>query len=294
MLRKLKPDIFFSPDGYLSLNADLPQVPVFHDLGFLHYPQDVTPLERKYYHYFFPRYAKKAARILTVSEFTKQDIIGQWRIRPDLIDVAYNGCGPQFHPVGEAEKKAVREKYAGGNPYFLYVGAIQPRKNIENLLLAFDYFKTQTEAPVQLLLTGRKAWRYAGVEAVYEAMRHKSDVRFTGFVPDEELNGLYAASTALCYVSRFEGFGLPVAEAMRAETAVVAGNAASLPEVAGEAALLADPENAEEIAGAMRSVYEDAELRNSLIEKGRAQSRKFVWEETARQVLETLEQAARQ
>ncbi len=288
MLKKIQADVYFSPDGYLSLASDVPQVGVMHDIAFMHFPQDIGKIHAWHYHRWFPKFAHKAAQILTVSQYSKQDICRTWEITPDKIGVVYNGCSEIFQPLSEIEKVQVCETYSQGRPYFLYAGAIQPRKNLENLLLAFDAFKTKTGLPHCLVLTGRKAWNFGEVVKTYESMRHKADVIFTGYVTDEVLNQLYNAAQALVYVSRFEGFGLPLLEAMHAETALISSNTSSMPEVAGEAALYVNPESVGEIQAAISRLAEDDALRSALIEKGRKQRKKFSWDQTAQACLEAI------
>lgn len=292
-LGRHRPDVFFSPDGYLSLRASVPQVPVFHDLAFEHFPQDIDWFHRRHYCNFFPRYARKARRIIAVSECTRQDVIRTYGTPPAKITVAHNGSARAFAPVPPAEQEAVRVRHADGRPYFLSVGAIQPRKNLPLLLRGFDRFKERTGSPALLLLTGRKAWRYGEVERAYEAMRHRDAVRFTGYVSDAELNGLYGSALALCYVSYYEGFGLPLLEAMHAETAVIAANASALPEVAGEAALYVPPDDVEAMAAALGRVAAEPDLRAALVAKGRVQRTLFSWDKTADIVAGVLRDVAK-
>jgi glycosyltransferase involved in cell wall biosynthesis len=279
-MRQIKPDLFFSPEFYLTGAKNIPQIPVFHDIAYEHYPKDIARFASWHCRTFSPKYAEKAAQILTVSEFSKQDIINEYGTLEDKISVVYNGASKGFKSVSADEQQQIREKYTDGNPYFHFVGTIQPRKNLENLLRAFDHFKTQQASPVKLLLVGRKGWQYAGAMETYEAMHYKEDVIFTGFVPDEELNSIYGASLALCYVPYFEGFGIPILEAMHSETAVICSDAASMPEVAGEAAMMVDPFSPEAIAYAMKQLWLDPQYRTVLIEKGRLQREKFSWERT--------------
>ncbi len=282
-------DAFFSPDGYLSLRADarIPQYPVFHDLAFERFPQDVDLFHRLHYRTMFPRYAKRAKKIFVVSEFTKSDVKRFYGM--DETTVVGGGAASHFFPT---DGQKAREKIGG--PYFLYAGAIQPRKNIVGLLNAFDLHKKNTGSAMKLVLAGRKAWKFAEAEAAYHAMTHKNDVVFTGYVSDAELNELYGGATALVYVSFFEGFGLPILEAFHAETAVICSNVSSMPEVAGEAALLVEPRQTQSIADAMRLLDETLDdraraLRNELVAKGRVQREKFGWDKAAKIIAQTVE-----
>lgn len=284
MLNKINADLFFSPDGYLSLASKVPQVAVFHDIAFEHFPKDISGIHAWHYRTWFPRYAKKADLILAVSEFTRKDIINKYTISPEKIQVVGNGCSDAFIPISESERSLVRNQYTQDKPYFLYAGAIQPRKNLDNLLRAFDSFRTEQASDIKLLLTGRKAWNFEEVIRTYQSMKYKDEVIFTGYVSDDELNRLYNGALALVYVSRFEGFGLPILEAMNAGTAVITSNTSSMPEVAGSAAILVNPEQPESILAAMKTMAKNPQKRMALIERGFIQKAQFSWDKTAQAV----------
>lgn len=281
MLNKINADLFFSPDGYLSLASKVPQVAVFHDIAFEHFPKDISGIHAWHYRTWFPKYAKKADLILAVSEFTRQDIINKYTISPEKIKVVGNGCSNAFYPISESERGLVRNQYTQDKPYFLYAGAIQPRKNLDNLLKAFDLFRTEQDSDIKLLLTGRKAWNFEEVIRTYQSMKFRDEVIFTGYVSDSELNRLYNGALALVYVSRFEGFGLPILEAMNAGTAVITSNTSSMPEVAGSAAILVNPEQPESILAAMQTLANNPQKRIEFIERGFIQKTKFSWDKTA-------------
>ncbi len=284
-LQKCRADLFFSPDGYLSLRSDTPSIMTLHDLAYLHYPEQMPRSVRYYYHRFIPRYLQRAYHILAVSDYTKQDIINNFKISGEKIKVTCNGVREAFakHPSDRAaESRTARKNFSEGKPFFLYVGAMHPRKNVLGLIRAFDLFKTETGAPHLLLLTGRKAWMTAEIEKAFASARHKNDIRFTGYLTEEELPPLMRAAFALTYVSFFEGFGVPLLEAMHSEIPIITSQASSMPEVAGPAALYADPHSPESIARAMRQLYENPALRQKLIEAGKTQRQKFSWEQAAR------------
>lgn len=293
LLNKLKPDLFISPDGYLSLNAKCRQLAVIHDLNFEHYPKDVSFLVRKYYKFFFPRFAKKATRIATVSEFSKKDLIKTYGISSDKIDVVYNGCNISFMPVSEDIKKTTKEKYSGKADYFLFVGSLHPRKNISRLFEAFDKFKNDTSSDIKLVIVGEKYYWTSQIKNTYLNMKHKKEVVFTGRLSSAELKKVIASALALTYVPYFEGFGIPILEAMNSDTPVITSNVTSMPEVAGDAALLVDPFSVDSIAEGMYRIYSDPALRKALIEKGRKRKFDFSWDKTAgllwKSVLKTVE-----
>ena len=280
-LKKHQPDLFVSMDGFLPLNTDIPSLSVIHDLAFEHYPEDVPLSASLYYRHFFPRFAQKADRIATVSEFSKNDIARQYNVDKNNIDVVYNGVNENFSPLDENQKQECRDRISLGQPYFIYVGALHKRKNIARLLKAFDHFRKKTGLPHKLVLIGRKAWKRTEMEQAYNEIDHANDVIFTGRISNDDLRKYLASATALTYVSYFEGFGIPLLEAMYCETAVITSSASCLPEVAGDAALFVDPGNVEDIADKMQEVALNETLREELILKGRQQRQKFNWNKTA-------------
>ncbi len=291
-LKKIQPDVFLSPDGYLSLAANIPSVLVIHDLAFEHYPQFIDKISSAYYRYFTPKYCQKATKIATVSNFSKQDIISRYKIAAEKISVTYNGVKNQFQPVSESEKIKVRNQFSEGKEYFVYAGSLHPRKNIAKLFQAFDTFKKAANAEHKLVIAGAKGWMMQEIDEVYNTMQFKSDVVFTGHLNTEDLSKVIAAAKAMVYVSLFEGFGIPVIEAMKCHVPVITSNTSSMPEVAGDAAIIVNPKNIDEISDAMIQLYQSDELCNSLIEKGKVQHQKFTWDNTASQLWQLIEQAA--
>jgi len=287
-LKKYEIDVFLSPDGYLSLGSDVKQIPVIHDLSFVHFPDDIPFFNRKYVNYFFPKFAKKAAKIVTVSEYSKQDIVNSFGIEEDKITVAHNGIGDFFNPINQELKEATRGKFTDGKDYFLFVSALHPRKNIINLFKSFDVFKNQTKADVKLLMVGEKYWWNQEIKDCFDSLNFKQDIVFTGHVQSSELNDIYCSGLALTYVSYFEGFGIPLAEAMRCELPILASNATSLPEVGGEAAIYVNPFSVEDIKNGMVRLYKDESLRKELIENGKKRAKLYNWQNTADKVWETI------
>ncbi|MBK8491581.1 MAG: glycosyltransferase family 4 protein [Saprospirales bacterium] len=288
-MKRIGADVFLSTDNYCSLCAHTPTAMVLHDIAYAHFPQHIPWLSRQYYRYFVPRYLNRAEQVITVSEFSRKDLVQTLGISPEKIQVGYNGPRDVFQPLPEAQQQAIRAQYSEGKPYFLYIGAIHPRKNVHRLIRAFDRFKAQTGAPHQLLLAGRWAWQTGEVRTAYEAARHKESIRFLGYVDDELLASVLGAAFALTYVSLWEGFGLPVLEALYAEVPVIFAYATSLPEVAGPAGLGVDPESEEAIASAMHHLVENKSLGPALVEKGRRQRTRFSWDQTAEVVYNVLE-----
>jgi glycosyltransferase involved in cell wall biosynthesis len=284
-----KPDVFLSPDGFLSLTTNVKSVGVIHDLNFEHFPEDIPFLVRKYYSNLFPRFARKASRIATVSEYSKSDIANKYHINPKKIDVVYNGAGSIFKPLPLNEKEVTKQKFSQGNEYFFFIGTLHPRKNLVNLFKAFDLFKRNTSGSTKLLLAGARMWWTDEIRLAYEGMEHRDDVIFTGRVTDIELASLMASALALTYVSYFEGFGIPILEAFHCDTPVITSNVTSMPEVAGNAAVLIDPFSITSIADAMQKVASDEGFREKLIVEGRKQREQFSWERTAEKLWECVE-----
>lgn len=281
ILKKYKADLFFSPDGYLSLNTRVRQLAAIHDINFAHRPKDLPWLKAKYYNYFFPKFARKAKRIVTVSYFSKEDINRTYKIDSDKVDVVYNGVNTTYTPTSDNENSDAKAVYSQGKDYFLFIGSLHPRKNICGLLRAYDAFRTSVDSDIKLLIVGESMFKTSDIELTYEGMRYKDDVVFTGRLTNEELHHVLGASMALTFVPYFEGFGIPVIEAMNAGVPVICSNTTSLPEVGGNAVLYVDPFSLSQIKDAMIRIYQEKELRDSLIEKGFVQKEKFSWDKTA-------------
>ncbi|MGB3077209.1 MAG: glycosyltransferase family 1 protein [Chitinophagales bacterium] len=289
-LKKIKPDLFLSTDGYLSLHTKLPQVTVMHDLAFEHFPDHVPAMTMRYYKYYMPRFAKKAKRIATVSEYSKQDIVKIYGVAPEKIDVVYNGSNELFKPLKKEEQEVVKQQFTTGDPYFIYAGALQPRKNIINLFKAFDFFKKSNHCNIKLVMAGRN-WSYDEAMKVHAAMQFKEEVIFPGHLTRLDLSRLMGAAEALVYVSLFEGFGIPIVEAMHCDVPVITSNISSMPEVAGDSGLLVDPYSVTDIAEKMELILKDKKLCMQLIEKGRLQRKQFTWQRTADRLWECMMKA---
>ncbi len=289
ILKKIDPDIFISPDAFISLSSKYPDIIVIHDINFEHFPEHMPRLWRKYYKYFTPKYAKKARRILTVSEYSKNDIVDHYNINPDKIDVVFNGSGDKFKPVSAEIKLETRKKFSENYPYFVFVGALNPRKNLANIFKAFDSFKSMHTLNIKFVVVGEKMYWSDDIKLAYETMEHKEDVVFTGRLEPDVLSKVIGSAIALVYASFFEGFGIPIIEAFNAEVPVITSNVTAMPEIAGNAALLVDPASAEQIALAMQKVSQDSEFAQSLIQLGKIRRNDFSWDKTAENVWNSIE-----
>jgi len=280
-LRRIRPDLFLSPDGYLSLSAKVPSLAVIHDLNFEHFPEDLPWMVRHYYKLFFPRFARKAKRIATVSEFSRDDISSTYSIDKSLIDVVYNGANEKFVPVSQEVAEQTREELSMGQPYFLFVGSLHPRKNLARLFAAFDLFKQRTDSKVKLLVVGEKKWWTSEIRSAFEGSVHRGDILFSGRLEPEVLCRVTASALASVYVSYFEGFGIPIVEAFRCGVPVITADATATAEVAGGSALLADPFDVKSIAESLKAVAEQPDLRRDLVRKGFERAEDFTWQKSA-------------
>lgn len=281
ILKKIKPDLFISPDAYNSLASPFRNLLVIHDLNFEHYPEFMPWKNRIYYRYFSPRYAKKADYIVTVSEFSKHDIMNLYGIAPEKISVVPNGAHELYKPLKQQKKEDIRNEFNNGKPYFIFIGALNPRKNIARLLQAFDLYKTQNQTDTTLVIVGERMFWNQEMQKAYTSLKHKDAVNFTGRMEPKKLQEVMGAAHALVYVPLFEGFGIPVVEAFHAGVPVIGSQTSSIPEVAGNAALLVDPFNTQAIANAMKRITFDPNFRKDLIEKGKIRGSQFSWDKTA-------------
>jgi len=288
MLRKYKIDLFLSPDSYMSLSTKVPTCLVIHDLAFEHYPEHFVLSHRLYWTHYSPLFACAACRIATVSTFSKNDITKCYGIAPDKIDVVYNGAHNEYKPLNAVEREEVKKHYADGCEYFVFAGALHPRKNIVNLLKAFVAFKQRQRTNMKLVIAGRPAWKYDEVEQMRATMPFKEDVKWVGYMNVDELSKVIGGAYALVYASLFEGFGIPILEALQCDVPAIVSNTSSMPEVAGDAALLVDPSDPDDIADKMHQIYKDEALRNKLIVNAREQIKKFDWNKSAERLWDSM------
>ena len=291
-LKKNKPDIFVSADGFLSLYSRTKQLSIIYDINFEHFPKDIKLKNRLYFRFFFKRFAKKAQRIATISEYSKMDIVNFYKIPPDKIDNVSCGINSFFSPLPNERITEIRNEISNSKPYFFFVGSMHPRKNIKRLLEAFALFKQETSSDFKLLIAGSILWTKDEIEKEYNSNSFKNDIHFIGRVSDEQLANSLGAAYALSFVPIFEGFGLPIVEAMQSGVPVICSNVTSMPEVAGEAALFVNPFDIENIANAMKQLCDNKDnLRSKLIEKGFVQKKLFTWERTAGLLWQSIEKA---
>ncbi len=287
-LKKHKPDLFLSMEGFLCLSTKCKQLPIVYDLNFEHQPQDLPFRNRIYFRTFYPKFAHKATRIVTISEYSKNDIADTYKIPLNKIDNVSCGVKENFYPLIDNSKQITRERYAKGAEYFFFIGSMHPRKNIVRLLQAFELFKKKSNAPIKLVLAGNIFWGDESVKAIISIMNAKDDIVFTGRISDGELVNLLGSAFALTFVPTFEGFGLPIVEAFQSDVPVICSSTTSMPEVAGNAALMVDPFSVEDIAEKMTQLWNNQFLRKKLIEKGRLQKNLFTWKRTSELLFESI------
>jgi glycosyltransferase involved in cell wall biosynthesis len=288
ILKKYGADLFLSADGFCSLHTKVPQCLVVHDLSFLHYPSAIKRSHLLYYKRYTPKFLAKAVSIATVSRFSKEDIVEQYKIDPARIDVVYNGVKELFRPLSEEEKTRTKNNYTDGKEYFVYTGSIHPRKNLVNLLKAFSVFKKRQQTNMKLVLTGRLAWKYESFKENLKSYKYRNDVVMTGYVAEDELVKITGAAWGMVYPSLLEGFGVPVLEAMRCDVPVITSPGSAMQEIAGDAALYANPETHTAIADKMMLLYKDEKLREEMIRKGRTIATEYSWDKTADRLWQSM------
>lgn len=265
-----------------------PVVTTIHDLAFEHLPETFTRRGKAQLRLTVRRTARHAAQILTVSEFSRQDIITTYRLPPDRITVTHNGCEAQFtpHPASNREAETIKQKFGITRDYLLALGSVQPRKNLVRLLRSYAMLREQQpNFQLQLVIVGRQLWLYREVLREIKQQSFAADVIVTGYASDEDLPALYRSAVALVYPSLFEGFGLPPLEAMACGTPVITSNSSSLPEVVGNAALLVNPYDEADLAQAIWKLANDVTLRAQLRQAGIQQARQFTWPAAAEKTL---------
>ena len=294
VLRSVKADVVLQPYGFCSSTSHVPQLLMVHDLAFIHHPQFIPKHHLWYYKLFTGSFIRTAKRMATVSAFSKQDIIQHYKTAADKIDVVYSAAKPVFQPIHSFEKtQSVKDRFADGREYFLFVGGIHPRKNLFTLLKAFSKFKKWQRSNMKLLVAGRLAWQYDDILEKLKTYKYREDVVMLDYVKEDTLAEIMASAYALVFPSYFEGFGVPLLEAMQSGVPVITGNSSSLPEIAGEAALFADPDDDEALSQHMIRLYKDEALRNLLIAKGFERAAHFSWDRTADLLWQSLMATAR-
>lgn len=288
-LQQHKIDKFFSPDSYLSLNTNIPQILTVHDIAYEYYPETIPWLANKYYRHYFPKFCDKAESIIAISDHTRQDLVNHYQINEEKIFTIPNGVSPDFKPLELQQQDLVFHRYSGGRPFFIYVGAIHPRKNVLTLLKAFEAFKQEhPDLPHQLILVGRKAWHNEELMNFYQQMKYKDQVIWMDHIQRQDLIQLISSATAMLYLSLYEGFGLPVLEAMACGTVNITSLHSPMEEIVKDAGLIVPPQSIQEIVNAMYTVATDENYRNQLEKRGIELSKEYQWDYTAQKTSDLI------
>lgn len=292
-LRRRPPDLFFTPAHVIPFSYKGPAVATVHDLGFHYFPEAHTRFQRIYLRWSTRHNARRSRRLLADSQATKADLATLYGVDPRKVVVVYPALDPALAPVEDERLLAdVRRRYGIGEPYFLYLGTLQPRKNVERLVDAY----VQSGVAAQLVLAGKPGWLsgpiMARIARAQQEVGQAGKIHVTGYVADEDKAALLSGATALLFPSLYEGFGFPILEAQRCHTAALCADNSSQPEVAGEGALQVDARDVQAIAQGIRRLMDDAALRQRLVEAGAENVGRFSWRQSAETALDVLEAAA--
>lgn len=281
-------DLLHAPVNVISMGVRLPQVVTVHDLAFHHYPEQYPGMKQRYLRAMTRQSVRRATRVIAVSEATRQDIISVYDIEPARVVTVPNGVDDGMRPLPSEDVQAFREEQGLPEHFFLFLGTLQPRKNIAALVRAYATASMGVDWP--LVIAGAKGWQYEQIYAQVQDLGLEDRVHFAGHVPGEQLAHWYSAATILVYPSLYEGFGLPLLEAMACGTPVIGSNVSSLPEVIGDAGVQVDPRNVPALAEAMLRLAADGELRQQLSRRGLERAASFTWREAASKTVDVYRQ----
>ena len=285
-------DLLHSPVNVLPLGVSIPQIVTVHDLAFHHFPGQYPGMKQRYLNVMTRLSIRKAAAVITVSEATRRDVIDVYGVDPLRVISVPNGVDDSMRPLADEEVGQFRERNGLPDRFILFLGTLQPRKNIEVLVQAYALLAEDIDWP--LIIAGATGWMYERLFSLVDELDLAERVRFTGHVPSEDLVYWYNAATMLVYPSRYEGFGLPLLEAMACGTAVIAANTSSLPEVVGNCGLLVEPDDVAGFATAIKKIAGDDSYRQQLEQSGLERAASFTWRNTARQTVEIYHHVLRE
>ena len=279
-LKREKIDVFWSPDGFSCLSSSVPHIITIHDLNFEHNPKDLPWIVSRYFRFFFPKFASKAKKIITVSEYSKEDICTTYGIKKEKVEVIYNAANTAFRQLTEQEICDTKNDFTAGNDFFIFVGSLHPRKNIQNLIYAFELFCVSNKS-IKLVIVGSDMWKENNLVISDEV---RKQLIFTGHIENAQLTKLMGSALALTYIPYFEGFGIPLVEAMNCGIPIIAANTTCLPEIAQDAAIYCNPFDVNDIAEKMLLVNSNSIIREDLATKSLQRSKFFDWELAAKKV----------
>jgi glycosyltransferase involved in cell wall biosynthesis len=291
---RLGADLYFGTNFFGVFHPSFKTIITVHDMSHVHYPRETYPPMYRKLTKNLPQDASRAHAILADSESTKHDTMTYLGVPPAKVHVIYSGVSRLFRPIAsEAERAVCRRRYALPTRFLLYLGTVEPRKNVLRLLEAFRLLSADPRFQHHLVMAGGRGWRDTSIQRTLASFPQRTRIVLTGWVEQADLPALYSMADVFVYPSLYEGFGLPVVEAMACGTPVITSNVSSLPEVAGDAALLVDPRSTDSIALAVRRLIEDPGLTESLRKKGLNRARLFSWESSARRALEIFTRVVR-
>lgn len=289
VLTRLKIDLLHSPSQVTLLNSSTKLILTIHELTYLIYPEFLPKHKYLYYRYFVPLSIYKADKIIAVSDNLKKDILRFFKLPQDKIEVIYCGVNHIFRPIDKnIAKNAIRKRFGITDDYILYVGTIEPKKNLKRLIEAYYQLKKDVNR-YKLVIAGPKGWLYSEIYKTIKKLNIANDIIFTGYLHSQGLLFLYNAASVFVYPSFYEGFGLPVVEAMACGIPVITSNTSALPEVAKDAAILINPLDTKDLLESIKAVLDNPVLVKELSIKGLNRARQFSWEETAKKTLNIYE-----
>ncbi len=290
-LKKIQPDLFFSPDNIAMTDPVCKTVTTIHDINYISNPGNFSNILRNFYAKRTPDLVLNTDKIVAVSEYTKGALKRLLKVPDDKIEVIYNACRPGFHPVEEEVKLEVRNRYSEGKDFFVFVGGLYQRKNLVRMVQGFEIFKKNTGSDMKLLIVGRILPEAKDLVKTVEHSDVRKDIVLTDRINDDnEVKRIMASALALTYVSVLEGFGLPMVEAMSSGIPVITSNTSCMPEIGGDAAIYANPIDPKDIADKMEEMYSNESLRNRLIRNAKTQSEKFDWDKSADKLWEVFQE----
>lgn len=286
-IKKKRIDIIHGPRSVLPLLSGAKSVVTIHDLAFIHFPEVIRYSPINYWPVFVRRSAIRADHIIAVSKNTKKDIIRLFDIPENRITVTYEGCGDHFKKVTDKSSLAtLSERYGLPERFILYVGNIEPRKNLGILLQALILLMKNHSLELKLVIVGKKGWLYSDFFKLIKQLYLENSIVFTGYVEDKDLPGIYSLADVFVYPSKYEGFGLPLLESMACGTPVIASNTSSIPEIVGASGLLFSPNRPDELAACINQLVNDPGLRARLVQSGIERSKLFSWKKMAMETLQ--------
>jgi len=287
LLDRIKPDAIWYPDGIMSLKANVPSLLTIHDLAYLHFPEGTLGSHRRFLTSHMPQQLEKANHIACVSGFTLQDVKASFRIPDSKLSIVPNAADEKFQMLSVANQEKFRKKYTSGAPYFLYLGSIHPRKNIIRLIQAYDLYRSKNKNGPKLVLAGRMAWKSDSIHKELQITKSRNDIIHLSEI-DDIIHPLVASAHGLVYISLWEGFGMPVLEAMQSGVPVITSKDSAMEEVAGKAAIYVDPYNIESIEQGMQNATLPNNDHQSRIQDGIRKAKDFNWDLSAKQLAKDL------